>query len=78
MKFGGNMQKNYSVILDWLGESKETGCTGEIESRYFGPDRVERFGYSLADVLCDIAGRQQMVTGVIQTGSNAAELQCWK
>jgi len=55
-----------SRIMDWLIASKETGCAGEIEVRYFGPDRAERFGHCRAEVLCDIAGRQQMVIGVIQ------------
>ena len=53
-------------IMEWLVASKETGCAGEIEFRYWGAAGVERFGYCRADVLCDIAGRQEMVIGVIQ------------
>lgn len=55
-----------SRIMDWLSALKETSCGGEIEFRYFGQDRVERVGYCRAGVLCDIAGRREMVIGVIQ------------
>lgn len=53
-------------FASWLATAQEIGCAREIEFRYWGPGKRERFGFCRADVLCDIDRRQQLVIGVIQ------------
>ncbi len=54
------------AVQQWLAGMKDSGEAGNIEFRYYGPGRMERYGYSQAEGLCDARSKDTVFVGVFQ------------
>lgn len=60
------LPEDQPAVRQWLAGMKDSGVAGNIEFRYYGSSRMERYGYCQADGLCDTRSKDTVFVGVFQ------------